>query len=162
MNINLIDLSFFEKKIINLIKDKKIKNIERDVFDIEKISLPNKSNFLISFIKGIKNVESIKYRILFWEKDNILINFFNYNFSDKNFEIQKPYKGRKSPGIIFVIDEKIDSIFLSELLKNHFNYEMAKEPSMNLRVQIYLHQNKSITLLDIYDDRGFYVYHIMV
>jgi hypothetical protein len=37
---------------------------------------------------------------------------------------------------------------------------MAEEPSLNLRIQICLTQEKGIVLLDIYDDRGFDVYFI--
>ena len=51
-------------------------------------------------------------------------------------------------------DEKI----FRQLLTNHFNYETAEDPSLNIRVQICLNEETEIRLLDIYDDRGFDAY----
>lgn len=63
---------------------------------------------------------------------------------------------------IFIDDGILDISFLKSILNNHFNFEMAKEPSQNLRVQISVNLDNIIILLDIYDDRGFDIYYIPV
>lgn len=150
----------FNKKLGNLLKTKEGKNVTEGRFDIESIQLKQKSDFLISFVTSYKEIFSITYKILFWEKDEILKKWFNLNFPAKHYRIDKTYRNGILPGSIFIDEQSIDKSFLKILLDNHFNYEMAEEPSLNVRVQICINTKDFIVLLDIYDDRGFYVYYL--
>lgn len=58
------------------------------------------------------------------------------NFPNKRYEKVLSYKNGKQAGAIFIDDGILDISFLKSILNNHFNFEMAKEPSQNLRVQI--------------------------
>ena len=148
----------FNKKLNNIFKTKEGKNIVKGRFDIEPIQLRYKADFLVSFVGSYKEIFGITYRILFWEKDEILKDFFNINFPAKQYRLDKTYKNGKIPGSIFVDEQSIDKIFLKILLDNHFNFEMAEKPSLNMRVQMCINTKDFIVLLDIYDDRGFYMY----
>jgi len=82
------------------------------------------------------------------------------NFPNKKYKKTSSYKNGKQPGNIFTDEEVLDISFLKLLLSNHFNFEMAKEPSLNIRVQLCVNLHSFIILLDIYDDRGFDIYFI--
>jgi len=100
-------------------------------------------------------VLGLTYKIMYWEQDERM----KYLFSNKKYKLVVSYKHGKRPGIIYLEDKIIDTVFLNTLLETHFNYEMAKDPSINMRVQLCLNQAYSIILLDIYDDRGFDIYY---
>ena len=68
------------------------------------------------------------------------------------------YNNKEAPGIIYLDMDAFDEKVFRSLLTNHFNYEMAENPSLNIRVQICLNEKKGTRLLDIYDDRGLDVY----
>jgi hypothetical protein len=157
---NHIDSVSFDKKLGGILKTKEGKNLIKGRFDIESIQLKHKADFLISFISLQEEIFSITYKILFWEKDEVIERFFNLNFSPKQYKINKTYRGGKLPGSVFVDESGIDKIFLKTLLDSHFNYEMAKEPSLNIRVQLCINVKDIVVLLDIYDDRGFYIYYL--
>ena len=42
------------------------------------------------------------------------------------------------PGIIFIEQDKIDTKFIDFILLRHFNFELAKEPSLNIKVQFFI------------------------
>jgi len=160
MIMEYIDRANFDTRLGKILKGKKNKNIVVGRYDIEGIDLDKKSDFIIKFILSLKSVKGITYKVLFWEKDDILKEFIRLNFFGSNFNITMPYKNGKLPGIFFIDDNGVEERFLKILLDNHFNYEMAKDPSLNLRVQICINQEEFITLLDVYDDRGFDIYYI--
>ena len=157
---NYVNSANFDKRLGNLLKTKGDKNIIKGRFDTESIRLKQKSDFLISFVTLYKEIFSITYKILFWEKDEILKRFFDLSFPAKYYKIDKVYRNGKLPGSIFVDEQSIDKPFLKILLDNHFNYEMAEEPSLNMRIQICINIKDFIVLLDIYDDRGFDIYYL--
>ena len=95
------------------------------------------------------------YKILFWEKDEVLENCLAF----WNYKKIKSYKNGIKPGIIFVEQDKIDTEFIDFILLRHFNFELAKEPSLNIKVQFFIKFDDQFSMLfDIYDDRGFYAY----
>ena len=56
--------------------------------------------------------------------------------------------------------ERVEPNFLRSILLRHFNFELAKEPSLNIRVQLAVNNKEKFSILfDIYDDRGCYVYY---
>ncbi len=151
----------FDKSLGELLKTKKADNVAKGRFDLEPIELTKKSSFIIDFLSSIKSIESLTYKILFWEKDSLIENFIKLNSSkDDSFKITLSYKNDQPSGVAFLESKKIDKHFLKVLLDNHFNYEMAVDPSLNLRVQICINQKNIITVMDIYDDRGFDIYYI--
>jgi hypothetical protein len=157
MNINSHNFDANFKKIL---LDKSGENFIRGRYDIEGIQLKNKSGFVIQMLHAIKEIKSITYKILFWETDKTINDFFNLNFNHKTYQIVANYTGKEIPGVLFVDDEKFDKNFTKVLLNTHFNYELAVSPSLDLRVQICINNvDNFIFLLDVYDDRGFDIYH---
>jgi hypothetical protein len=145
---------FFRQRL----SKKQDKNIVKGRVDIEHISLTKKSQFIYDIISSFNAISGCTYRILFWEKNEIIESFFKLNFPKKEYIIYQPYKNKKSPGICFVRDLEIDKMFFKMLINNHFNFELAKNPSLCVRVQMYIYITGFKILLDIYDDRGFYLF----
>ena len=78
-----------------------------------------------------------------------------------NYKKIKSYKNGIKPGIIFLEQDKIDTKFIDFILLRHFNFELAKEPSLNIKVQFFIKFDDQFSMLfDIYDDRGFYAYYL--
>jgi len=159
MQLKKIDSKNFDKSFEKLFEIKKGDNIVKGRFDIEPIQLKEKIDFITHLLLSFKSVSSLTYKILFWDSDKIIQKFIESN-KEKIFEIITPYKNGEMPGTLFIDERAIDEAFLHTLLINHFNYEMAKDPSLNIRVQICVNHEKYITLLDIYDDRGFDIYYL--
>ena len=68
------------------------------------------------------------------------------------------YENGEAPGVLYIDMNVFDESVFRQLLTIHFNYEMAEDPSLNIRVQVCLNEENTIKLLDIYDDRGFDMY----
>lgn len=160
MIIEHIDSRNFDKNFKKLLETKKEKNIVRGRFDLESIELSKKSGFIINLLSSINSIVSLTYKVLFWEEDNKVESLIKSNFENIKYEIVTPYKQGKLPGIVFIEEKTINNHFLEALLNNHFNYEMAVDPSLDMRVQLCINQENFITLLDIYDDRGFDIYYL--
>ncbi len=160
MKTRIVNSSNFDQNFKKLIKVKKGRNVVNGRLCLELIKLENKVEFIIRLISSLKSIISITYRILFWEEDIKIENFLELNFLNKKYEKVLSYKNGKQAGCIFIDDDCLDISFLKSILSNHFNFEMAKEPSQNLRVQICVNLNNIIMLLDIYDDRGLDIYYI--
>lgn len=158
MKINIIDSSNFDKKFRVLLNKRRGKNVLNARFYMDDIGLMDKTDYLLSFVLLKGPISGIVYKILYWEKDSVMRDFFGTNFHGKSFTIKNSYKGRQAPGVIFVNDESMDKSFFKALLQYHFNFELGGTPSLNVRVQICFNMGKSIILLDIYDDRGFFLY----
>jgi len=159
MSIGFINSENFDKRLLKLLNSKRGKNISTSRVDIENIELRKKAEFIIKILLSIKLINSVTYKILYWEKDEILKEFFN-NSRNSNYSISRSYRNGKIPGVVFLDDTTIEEFFLKSLLENHFNYEMASEPALNLRVQICVNQEEFITVLNIYDDRGFDIFYL--
>jgi len=160
MAIKYINSKNFDNTLNKLLKSKKGKNVVLGRLDIEPIILNKKSEFIINFFLSLNSIIGLTYRILFWEKNEQIENFINSKFSNKQYEIKTLYRNGKLPGVMYIEEKTIDVNFLETLLQNHFNYEMAVDPSLNLRVQICINQKDFTILLDIYDDRGFNIYYL--
>jgi len=108
---------------------------------------------------AFKIVKNITYKLIYWEKNEIISEFIKNN-TKSEFKITSLYRNGELPGVLFINEKGIDENFFNTLLMNHFNYEMAESPSLNLRVQLFIHHDDLLTLLDIYDDRGVNVFLI--
>ncbi|WP_018338724.1 hypothetical protein [Butyricimonas synergistica] len=160
MEIENINSSNFDRNLKKLLKIKEGRNIANGRLCLESIKLKDKAELVILLISSLKSIISITYKILFWEEDIKIEKFLELNFPNKRYEKVLSYKNGKRAGVIFIDDRILDESFLKSVLDNHFNFEMAKEPSQNLRVQICVNLNNIIMLLDIYDDRGFDIYYV--
>jgi hypothetical protein len=160
MEMKLINSNNFDQNFQKLLKVKKGKNIAKGRLDLEPIKLKAKAELIALLMSSLKLSAGITYKVLFWEEDAKIENFFKLNFPNKKYVKASSYKNGKQAGVIFVDDEALDTPFLKSILNNHFNFEMAKEPSQNIRVQLCANLDNYIILLDIYDDRGLDIYHI--
>jgi hypothetical protein len=149
----------FDKSFQKLLETKKGENVVKGRFDIEPIGLAQKINFMTRLLLSFKSVSSLTYKVLFWEKDSTVQNFMVPK-NGRISEIITSYKNGEMPGVLFVDEEIIDEAFVHTLLINHFNHEIANDPSLNIRVQICVNHEVYVTLLDIYDDRGFDIYYL--
>jgi hypothetical protein len=140
------------EKEFKIIKQKRF--IVRNRLHIENINLENKILFLSNYIQNIKDVLDVTYRILSWED----INSLEEILKDKLY-YKIDYRNGKRPGKIVLKEVNIDFNFLQNILVSHFNYELALEPSVNIRPQILIRTSKYSIVFDIYDDRGVDVYY---
>lgn len=154
-----IDSENFDETFERLLEEKKGQNVIKGRFDIEPVELNEKLDFIIRLLLSFKSIAGFTYKILFWEKDNLVEGLLK-STKEKVYKVATSYKNEELPGIIFVDSDTLDEPFLKALLTNHFNYEMAKDPSLNLRIQICVSHEGYKTLLDIYDDRGFDIYYL--
>lgn len=149
----------FDMKLGSILKNKISDNVVRARFDIQKIQHRAKLNFINDLIDST-NAVSITYKILFWEKSCKIIELPLFGEESK-YLIRNEYNGGEFPGIVFLDSCKVNKDLLFNLLTNHFNYEQAKDPGLNIRLQIYIEYNCNAQLFDIYDDRGFDLYYLM-
>jgi hypothetical protein len=156
-----IDSKNFDKNFKEVLENKKGQNFIYGRYDLESVRFELKSIFIIQFLFSLKSLESLTYKILFWEKEERIKSFFLSDFKNKKYEITTSYMNGQNPGILYIDDRLLDKAFLKALLDNHFNYEMAVEPSLNMRVQICINQEDFNILMDIYDDRGFDIYYLI-
>lgn len=159
MKLKIISSKNFDDYFKNIFEDKKKNDVISGRYDFESIEVNNKINFLFKKFIDVPNFESLTFKILYWEKDNIIEEFFNSN-DINDYLITNNYLGEEKPGEVFIDNKKFNNIFFDNLLVNHFNYEKALEPSINIRVQICINYEDCLSLLDIYDDRGLNVYYI--
>lgn len=160
MKIKNVNSSNFDQSFKSLLKSKKGKNIVSGRLYLESIKLDSKTDLIILLISSLKSITGITYKILFWEENTKIEGFLESNLPNKKYEKVLSYKNGKRAGAIFIDDIFLDISFLKSILNNHFNFEMAKEPSLNLRVQICVNLESIIMLLDVYDDRGLDIYYI--
>lgn len=160
MKQEMIDSSKFDTFFQNLLKVEKHNKTIIAKYDIEPVKQQEKIDFIEYIINSFKPFFSITYKILFWEKSEIIQQFIDSN-KEKTFLRLTNYKGGKDSGTVFVDDDYFDKTFFEALLINHFNFEMAEDPSMNIRVQICISSESKISIIDIYDDRGFNIYYLL-
>lgn len=116
-----------------------------------------------SFIEKIKIIEpylkkheKIVLKLFFWENYDCLYTYMS-TLGITNIVLIKAYKGRNLPGIVLINLDKYNEIFIRNLLLCHFNYDFSIHPNLNIHPHFLIKNNQSITILDIYDDRGMYV-----
>ena len=160
--MNIIDSNNFNTIFENILIAKGGENVVKGRYDIEPIPLEKKSGFIIQLLQSLREIKSITYKMLFWEKDELIKDFLNSNLQDKDYKIAINYSGTEIPGVVFVDDKEFDYVLMKTILDTHFNYELGVLPSLNLRVQICVNNVYDfIYLLDVYDDRGFDIYHLL-
>lgn len=158
MTLQNIDYENIDEIFRQTLNRKPDRNNVKGIVNIEHISLNKKSQFVFEILSSFNVLSECTYRILFWERNDVIEDFFKLNFPKKEHVVYIPYQDKKLPGICIVHDIKIDEFFFKSLINNHFNFELAKEPSLCIRVQMCIHITGFKIFIDIYDDRGLYIY----
>ena len=154
-----MDKKSFDKIFQKLLLFKKRDRFIDARFNVESLPLDARPDFVIQLLLSFEKALRIIHKILFWEEDTRLLSFMESHARNRNYSLTTSYKGRGSPGIIYMVDESIDKIFLAEILKYHFNYEPVQEPSFDMQLQTCIDHKEFAVLIDIYDDRGFDMSH---
>jgi hypothetical protein len=118
-----------------------------------------KIDFIVHKISEFE-FRKIVFKIIFWDDENRILDVINKKYDFDSIISSKQYKNGATPGVIFIEDSKLNVSFFRQILLLHFNFELAKDPCINMKLQIFFDfENDKDILLDIYDDRGFNVYY---
>lgn len=153
----IIDPTNFDIEFRKISRNKR--GIARSRIDFENIDVEAKIRLVMFLISKASHLDSVVYKILFWERDEKIEEYLLKNMKGQ-YTKAKPYKNGARAGIIFIKEKTLEPNFLRSILLRHFNFELAKEPSLNIRVQLAVNNKEKFSILfDIYDDRGCYVYY---
>ena len=154
---NVINPSNFDVEFRKISRNKR--GIAKSRIDFENIDVEAKIRLIMFLISKASRLDSVVYKILFWEKDEKIEEHLLKNMKGQ-YTKAKPYKNGARAGVIFIKEKAFEPNFLKFILLRHFNFELAKEPSLNIRVQLAVNNKEKFSILfDIYDDRGCYVYY---
>lgn len=152
----VVNSTNFDNWFSELLKNKGGNNIITGRFNIEPVVLDKKLDFIGEFF-SLNIISGLTFKILFWEKDDNLTTVMGL-LKIAKYWLHTSYKNGEDPGVLYIDMNVFDESVFRQLLTYHFNYEMAKNPSLNIRVQFCLNEENKIKLFDVYDDRGFDVY----
>ena len=146
---------FNSLKTVNDFFSKHVKNNVIQNLDLQFLNTnEEKKDFIYELLFSLKKDDRVIIRVLFWEKE-CKIEKLLQDMSHETCIIYKTYDNKDIPGILFIDTNLIQyRKNISDLLMQHLNFELAIEPSLNIRVQILLNKNVNPLILDIYDDRG--------
>lgn len=154
-------LELFDLQFGKILSKKILPEIPRMRIYLEEISeVRLKALFLREFVERFAEHKSFFVKILFWESPNdfiekVLISKFRSN----KINITRQTKVDSSdPCIVWFNGDKLEPILLEEMILWHFNFELAENPSANMRIQFCLINSIDQILWDVYDDRGCDVY----
>ena len=111
-------------------------------------------DFVLSLIHNHVQKEFIS-EIQYWEDNHKMVNFFEQ--SKNSYSIIKEYKNGQKPGIIVIDDNQMDMNFFKNLLLNHYNFELAYEPALSIKILLFVNYDDYLMAFDLYDDRGFII-----
>lgn len=136
------------------------RGVARSRIDFENIDVEAKIRLVMFLISKANHLDSVVYKILFWERDEKIEEYLLKNIDKRKYIKTKSYKNGARAGVIFIKEKALEPNFLRSILLHHFNFELAKEPSLNIRVQLAVNNKEKFSILfDIYDDRGCYAYY---
>ncbi len=127
------EIEKFKREVLAIGKSKILAGYLRRRYFFESIvNIERRVKFLQNYI--LQKIDSKKalIRISFWQKSTEIIKLLQRHNVDKIEIIE--YGFSENPGTIIIESIGIDSDFLYDLLLNHFNFEIAEEPSLNIRV----------------------------
>ena len=154
---SIIDSTNFDIEFRKISRNKR--GVARSRIDFENIDVEAKIRLVMFLISKASHLDSVVYKILFWERDEKIEEYLLKNMKGQ-YTKAKPYKNGARAGVIFIKEKTLEPNFLRSILLHHFNFELAKEPSLNIRVQLAVNNKEKFSILfDIYDDRGCYVYY---
>ena len=154
---SIINPSNFDVEFRKIRRNKR--GVAKSRIDFENIDVEAKIRLIMFLISKVSRLDSVVYKILFWERDGKIEEYLLKNMKGR-YTKARPYKNGARAGVIFIKEKMLDPNFLRSILLRHFNFELAKEPSLNIRVQLAANNKEKFSILfDIYDDRGCYVYY---
>lgn len=121
---------------------------------LDNYLLNKRVDFVEKLIKDSVKGEFL-LEIRFWDDTKRILDFFK-NLKNENYLLEE-YKGGEKPGIIIVDDKGLDVTFFRDLLQCHYNYEQAEDPSLNVKILLFINSDIDLKVYDFYDDRGFIV-----
>jgi hypothetical protein len=121
-------------------------------FYLEDYAFDKRKYFVLALIENcVKNEFVIE--VQFWEENQKMVEFFKQ--LKNSYSIIKEYNNKQSPGIIVIDDYCLDIHFFEQLLQSHYNYELASEPALSVKILLFINQKDHLRVFDFYDDRGF-------
>lgn len=111
-------------------------------------------DFVLELIRNYVKEEFVM-EVQFWEKNELISDFFK-NIKN-SCSIIKKYRNKQDPGVIISEDYCLDMDFFQQLLQNHYNYELAYEPSLSVKILLFIDKKDYLMVFDFYDDRGFII-----
>ncbi len=156
-------MNFNYENCVQIFKDyKKYEKQESLVwcrYYLDDYKFENRVRFVLNMIKPHVNGNFIM-EVKFWDKNTIIKDFFHE--STNKYYIQREYRSNKTPGLVIMEDNNLNLKFFEKLLINHYNYEKALDPALNVKILLFVNYNNFLLVFDFYDDRGFivnYYYH---
>jgi hypothetical protein len=110
--------------------------------------------FVLSLVKNYLK-DGFVMEIKFWEENDKMLELFAE--TKNSYKMIRGYEKAEEPGIMTVDDLFLDLIFFEKLLQWHYNYEVAKEPALSIKVLLFFEDEEKLTIFDFYDDRGFII-----
>lgn len=126
---------------------------------LDELSLQQRIEYTLALLRPYDGLHSAVYVVYFWEtieKVTALLGDLDA-WGDVEFVTDYvPQDEDDDTWIVKITSERFDVATLQSLLTLEFHYEHALEPSLNMRVLLYLHDHQqSKHLFRFYDDRGF-------
>jgi hypothetical protein len=132
----------------------KRKKIVWSRYYLDEYDFSRRVDFILNLIQSHVQKEFV-VEIKYWE-DNYKMAIF-LEQSKNSYSIIKEYKNGQKPGIIVINDNNMDMRFFENLLSNHYNFELACEPALSIKVLLFINYDDYLMIFDFYDDRGFII-----
>ncbi len=138
--------------------------------DLERLPFQKKIEFTILRLSCL-DFDEAQLTIQFWEDKKTILtilnnhNVFNYCLvRDYNYKMKNTLKRRIKPGIINVFFKKgeFNEGLFEELLTKHYGFELGKDNFLEIYLFYSFVTSKEITIVWLYDDRGFREYSYLL
>ncbi|MGS4345509.1 hypothetical protein ACKUSY_07935 [Myroides odoratus] len=121
---------------------------------LDDYSFDKRVGFVTEFVKDDLKKEFL-LEIKFWENTQTVVNLLK-EVQEESYIVEE-YKGGEAPGILVIQDCNLNKVFFTQLVQFHYNFELAKSPSLNIKLLLFIDTVSYLKVYDFYDDRGFLV-----
>ena len=159
----LMEKTIFNDSFISkLLKGKYKTKVAIRNCDLEKLYFKQKVEFTVSRLASLPYNEA-RLMIQFWEDKNRIMKILNKH-SIHNYKFQRDYYGLYTPGILDIFFQKgeFKNLFLKDIITKHYGFELAQKDSLNIMMFYTTSTSKEISVIHIYDDRGFREYYYLL
>ncbi len=155
MNKTIIDDSFLKKLLYKKYKSNFVYYRE---CNLERLSFVKKVEYAVSKL-SILPFNKARLIINYWEDIKQIIPIFEKH-KIHNYQIQREYKGKSISGTINVYFDKgeFNEGFIREIITKHYGYELGKKDIVDVCLYYAIETEKEVTIIHLYDDRGFREY----
>lgn len=153
------DIEKVNEHIEEIISNKTNKDVLKLRCDIEQLEVNGKIDRIFSLLEYFDEPSQIIYRIDFWQSSDEIIELIESR-GMVECTMLKEYEKDAVPGVILLETKSIRDDIMRELLFRHFNYELARVPAFNMKIQLLLAKNGRTCVFNFYDDRGFDTYFV--